>query len=81
MDHEQQRSGRKRDRRSKLTDEDVAQIKAHLQRGKSPTILASYFPADRATISAIRDKKTYRHVAPAERAKPLLKLFTIMSRI
>ena len=37
MDQEQQRPARKRDRRSKLTEEDVAQIKAHLQQGKKPS--------------------------------------------
>ena len=38
MDQEQQRPARKRDRRSKLTEEDVAQIKAHLQQGKQKAI-------------------------------------------
>jgi hypothetical protein len=73
--------GRKRDRRSKLTEEDVAQIKALLQQGKTPTTLARYFPADRTIIAAIRDKKTYRHIAPAEKAKALSKLFKITGRI
>ena len=57
-----------------LTAWDVAQIKAHLQQGKSQKILARYFPANRTTISAIRDNKTYRHVAPAEKARPLSEL-------
>ena len=36
MDQEQRRLVRKRVKR--LADEDVAQIKAHLQQGKSPTV-------------------------------------------
>ena len=73
--------GRKRDRRSRLTEEDVAQIKAHLQQGKMPATLARYFHIDARIICAIRDNKTYRHVAPAEKAKPLSELSTIMRRI
>jgi hypothetical protein len=34
-----EQQGRKRDRRSKLTEEDVAEIKAHLQQGKRPSYL------------------------------------------
>jgi hypothetical protein len=69
-----EQQARKRDRRSKLSEEDVAQIKAHLQQGKAPAILARYFHVDRGIIGAIRDKKTYRHVAPASEAIPLSKL-------
>ena len=71
MDQEQQRPGRKRYRRPRLTEEDVAQIKAHLQQGKKAAILARYFHVDRRIISAIRDKKTYRHIAPAAKVRPL----------
>ena len=61
MDQEQ----RKRDRRSKLTEEDVAQIKAHLQQGKNPAILARYFQASRSTIYDIRATRRWRRVTPA----------------
>jgi hypothetical protein len=53
-DPEQPRPARKRDRRSKLTDEDVAQIKAQLQQGKNPAILARYFEVSKSTIYDIR---------------------------
>ena len=81
MDQEQQRPARKRDKRSKLTEEDVAQIKAHLQQGKKAAILARYFNVDRSIISGIRDKKTYRHVAPAAKAKRVSELSTKMRRM
>jgi len=81
MDQEQQKPKRKRDRRSKLSEEDVAQIKAHLQQGKAPAILAKYFHVDARIICAIRDKRTYRHIAPAEKAKLLSELSIIMRRI
>jgi hypothetical protein len=74
MDEEQQKPARKRDRRSKLTEEDIAQIKAHLQQGKKAAILARYFNVDRRIISGIRDKKTYRHITPASKATPLTEL-------
>jgi hypothetical protein len=45
----QERQTRKRDRRSKLTEEDVSQIKAHLQQGKNPAILARYFEVSKST--------------------------------
>ena len=72
---------RKRDRRSTLTEEDVAQIKAHLQQGKRPATLARYFKVHDRIIGAIRDKKTWRHVAPAAKARPLSALSTIMRRM
>jgi len=81
MDQEQQRPARKRDRRSKLTGEDVAQIKAHLQQGKKPSTLARHFKVHHRTIAVIRDKKTYRHVAPAAKAKRVSELSTIMRRM
>jgi len=67
MDQEQ----RKRDRRSKLTEEDVAQIKAHLQQGKNPTVMARYFEVNKSTIYDIRAMRRWRRVAPAEKARPL----------
>ena len=73
--------GRKRDRRSTLTEEDVAQIKAHLQKGRRPSTLARHFKVHHRIIGAIRDKKTWRHVAPAEKTRPLSELSTIMRRI
>jgi hypothetical protein len=69
-DPEQPRPALKRYRRPRLTEEEVAQIKAHLQQGKSPTILAMYFHVERRTISKIRDMKTWRHVAAAKKARP-----------
>jgi hypothetical protein len=74
MDQEQRRPPRKRGRRSKLTEEDVAQIKAHLQQGKSPAIVARYFEINSRIIYNIRANETYLHVAPAEKARPLSKL-------
>jgi hypothetical protein len=59
--------GRKRDRRSKLTEEDVAQIKAHLQQGKSPAIIARYFEVNSRIIYNIRANETYRHIALHQR--------------
>jgi hypothetical protein len=49
---------RKRDRRSTSTEDDVAQIKAHLQQGRRPSTLAKYFKVHHRIIGAIRDKKT-----------------------
>jgi hypothetical protein len=74
MDQEQQKPKRKRDRRSKLTDEDVAQIKAHLQQVKNPAIMARYFDLNPSVIYSIRAKETYLHIAPAN-AKPLSELY------
>ena len=73
--------GRKRDRRSTLTEEDVAQIKAHLEKGRKPSTLARNFKVHHRIIAAIRDNKTWRHVAPAVKAKPSSELSTIMRRI
>ena len=63
--------GRKRDRLAKLTEEDVAQIKAHLQLGKTPATLARYFKVRHTTICRIRDMKNWRRAAPATEAIPL----------
>ena len=57
-----------------MTEEDVAQIKAHLQQGKSPAIIARYFEVNSRIIYNIRANETYRHVAPATEAIPLSKL-------
>ena len=62
MGQEQLRPGIKRDRRSKLTEEDVAQIKAHLQQGKTPASLARRFKVHHASICKIRDMKRWRRV-------------------
>jgi hypothetical protein len=78
-DQEQQRP--KRYRRPSLTKEDVAQIKAHLQEGKNPAIIARYFEVNSRIIYAIRDEQTYRHIAPAAKARPLSELSTIMRRL
>jgi hypothetical protein len=69
---EQRKLVRKRVRR--LAEEDVAQIKAHLQQGKSPTVMARYFEVNPRLIYSIRANETYRHVAPATEAIPLSKL-------
>jgi hypothetical protein len=70
MDQEEQRPAIKRYRRPRatLTEEDVAQIKAHLNEGTRLAILAMYFGVHIETITRIRDKKTWRHVAPAAKA-------------
>ena len=72
MDQERKRPPRKRVRR--LADEDVAQIKAHLEQGKSPTVIARYFEVVPDVIYSIRANQTHRHVAPASEAIPLSKL-------
>jgi hypothetical protein len=69
---EQRRLVRKRVRR--LTEEDAAQIKAHLQRGKSPTVIARYFEVNPGVIYDIRANQTHRQVASATEAIPLSKL-------
>jgi hypothetical protein len=69
MDQEQ--PTRKRDRRSRLTEEDVAQIKAHLQQGKNPIVMARYFEVNKSTIYDIRAMRRWRHVAPAPKPTPL----------
>jgi hypothetical protein len=71
-DQEHRRFLRKRNRR--LAEEDVAQIKAHLQEGKNPAIIARYFEVDPRGIYSIRANKIYRHVAPAAKATPLSKI-------
>jgi Helix-turn-helix domain len=73
--------GRKRDRRSKLTDEDVAQIKAYLQQGKNPAILARYFEVSKSTIYDIRAMRRWRRVTTAARATPLSELYKTRRRI
>jgi DNA invertase Pin-like site-specific DNA recombinase len=75
----QQKLVRKRVRR--LAEEDIAQIKAHLQQGKSPTVIARYFEVNPRVIYSIRAKETYRRVAPATEAIPLSKLSKIMRGI
>jgi hypothetical protein len=74
MGQEQLRPGINRDRRAKLTEEDVAQIKAHLQNGKTPAALARHFKVHHVTICKIRDMKRWRRVAPASEAIPLSEL-------
>jgi hypothetical protein len=79
MDQEQRRLARKRVRR--LSDEDVPQIKAHLQQGRSPAIIARYFEVDPDVIYNIRAKKTHAHVAPAANATPLSELYKSKRRV
>jgi hypothetical protein len=67
--------------RAKLAEEVVAQIKAHLQEGKHPAVIARYFEVNPRSIYAIRDKQTYRHIAPAENAIPLSKLSKAKRRV
>jgi hypothetical protein len=67
--------------RRRLTEKDVAQVKAHLQQGKNPTIIARYFEVDPWIIYCIRAKKTYRHIAPAANATPLSKLHKTKRRV
>jgi hypothetical protein len=71
MDQEEQRPKPYRRPRATLTEEDVAQVKAHLNEGTRLAILAMYFGVRLETIIRIRDKKTWRHVAPAAKAAPL----------
>jgi DNA invertase Pin-like site-specific DNA recombinase len=79
MGQEQLKIVRKHGKR--LTEEDAAQIKAHLEQGKSPTIIARYLDVHRKTIYAVRAKKTWRHVMPAENATPLSKLSKTKRRV
>jgi O-phosphoseryl-tRNA(Cys) synthetase len=72
MGQEERRPVRKRMRR--LIEEEVAQIKAHLQQGKPPTIIARYFEVHPKTIYAIRAKKAHQLIGPAAKATPLLEL-------
>jgi hypothetical protein len=72
MDQERRKPVRRRVRR--LAEEDVAQIKAHLQQGKSPPIIARYFDVNSRIIYNIHANETYRHIAAAEKARPLSKL-------
>jgi hypothetical protein len=81
MDQEQPRPTRKCDRRSRLTEEDVAQIKAHLQQGKNPAIIARYFQASRSTIYDIRAMRRWRGVTSAANATPLSELYKTRSRV
>jgi hypothetical protein len=68
MDQEQPRPKPYKRPRAMLTKEDVAQIRAHLNEGTRLAILAMYFGVHIETITRIRDKKTWRHVAPAAKA-------------
>jgi hypothetical protein len=77
----QERQTRKRDRRSKLTEEDVSQIKAHLQQGKNPAILARYFEVSKSTIYDIRAMRRWRRVTRAAKITPSSELYKIMRRI
>ena len=77
----QERAVRKRDRRSKLTDEDVAQIRAHLQQGKSPIVMARCFEVNKSTIYDIRAMRRWRHVATAANAIPLSELYKTKRRV
>jgi hypothetical protein len=43
--------------------------------------LARHFRVHHRIIGAIRDKKTWREVAPAAKARPLSELSTIMRRL
>ena len=61
MDQEQRGPPIKRYRRPRLIEEDVAQIKAHLQHGKSPAILARYFEVSKSTIYDIHEKVAAYH--------------------
>jgi hypothetical protein len=76
---EQRRLVRKRVRR--LSEEDVAQIKAYLQQGKAPTVIARYFEVNSRIIYNIRANETYRHVAPAAKATPLSELLKTKRRV
>jgi hypothetical protein len=79
MDQEQ--PVRKGDRRAKLTEEDVAQIKAHLREGKTPAALARHFKVHHVTICKIRDMKRWRRVEPATEAIPLSELHKTKRRV
>jgi hypothetical protein len=81
MDQEHQRPAIKRYRRPTLTKEDVAQIKAHLQEGKNPTILARYFEVSKSIIYDIRAMRRWRRVAPAAEATPLSELYKTKRRV
>jgi len=61
----------RRPRKSNLTEEDVAQIKAHLSQGKTLATLARHFHTTHKTVGRIRDGTLWRSVKPAEEAKPL----------
>jgi hypothetical protein len=71
VDQEQPRPKPYKRPRANLTEEDVAQIKAHLNEGTRLAILAMYFGVRLETITRIRDNKTWQHVAPAAKAAPL----------
>lgn len=70
----------KRPRRSNLTVEDVAQIKAHLSEGRTLATLARYFNVHHKTIGLIRDGKIWVSIKPAKKAKPL-SFSKVMGRI
>jgi hypothetical protein len=74
MGQEERKPAIKRHRRPSLSEEDVAQIKAHLNEGKKLAILAKYFGVHESTISRIRHMKSWRHVAPAAKATALSEL-------
>jgi hypothetical protein len=78
MDQEQPR---KQDRRRRLTEDDVAQIRAHLQQGKTPATLARLFKVHSKTIRSIRDVRRWRHVAPSTEATPLSEIFKAKRKV
>ena len=78
---DQERPAIKRDRRRRLTEDDVAQIRAHLQQGKTPATLARFFKVHSKTICRIRDMNYWRHVAPAAKATSLSKMSKTKRRI
>ena len=53
-----------RNGRAKLSAEDVLHIRARLARGESCSSVAREFALDRKTISALRARKTWRHLPP-----------------
>jgi hypothetical protein len=58
---------RKRNRR--LAEEDVAQIKAHLQQGKRPAIIARYFEVDQGAFTASVLTKSIDMSPPLQRQR------------
>jgi len=71
MDQKKPAIRRYRRPRRSLTVEDVAQIKAHLNEGKTLATLARHFHTTHKTVGRIRDGTLWRSVKPAEEAKPL----------
>ena len=59
-----------RNGRAKLSAEDVLAIRARLLRGESCSSVAREFGLDRKTISALRARKTWRHLPPETDSDP-----------